>query len=560
MRRRPHHNAETLRHSEQPGGGQAGAAAGLTAGLIPEEFVVGGNAVGSGDGTHSLSGLKSSAIPLPEKVTFTWEQGQTEMALCSDSCAAAKNGVCDEGRGTAWPPEPYEGLQVLCDLGTDCADCGPWRFNATGDASSFQADMPIKRLRSKNVEVRLKQTSIRPAFLMPLTNPKFDVDVSASMVNGGAVEMGLSQVWYYRLKDQCIKADGSRGLVVDVGGNFGWYSLFAAAMGCRVVAWEPVPQFRDFFKYGIAINRFEHLITVRERVVSDVEGDHDLVVPQRGIWGTAGVGGWNIDKGIDNEGEYEHLRVRGERVDDVVHQDVVLMKMDVEGYEPHVLESAKGLFEHHLVDNVVMEYSPGAYESNQKWEDYPIIPGMLEYLVRKGFTVLHVFDTVTRAAVAPQLWDKPPPAFGHITADVVMHDMDDARKMQRRVMGCNNPPELVERFNHWSGCNFIPEDLNPKSFRSAFGHNTNVFAVRELRGMPVGPPVGVFTPEQDLHEWFSHKEYGVGGRPCKDLIPKIQVRHRCPCTDTDQCGEEAKLVRSLAKEGRMTPLGTGLAA
>lgn len=43
-------------------------------------------------------------------------------------------------------------------------------------------------------------------------------------------------------------------------------------------------------------------------------------------------------RGIDNEGEYEHLRVRGERVDDVVHQDVVLMKMDVEGFEPHVLE------------------------------------------------------------------------------------------------------------------------------------------------------------------------------------------------------------------------------
>jgi hypothetical protein len=41
------------------------------------------------------------------------------------------------------------------------------------------------------------------------------------------------QVWYFRLKNQCIKPDGSRGLVVDVGGNFGWYSLFAAAMGCR---------------------------------------------------------------------------------------------------------------------------------------------------------------------------------------------------------------------------------------------------------------------------------------------------------------------------------------
>lgn len=134
------------RNPEQSGVGQAGAVAGLTAGLIPEEFVVGGNAAGSAAGADSLSGLKSSAIPIPvsgfvgaevqvtgaaippaiphckyreaacrveqEKVVFTWEQGQTEMALCSDSCSAAKNGVCDEGRGTAWPPEPYEGLQV----------------------------------------------------------------------------------------------------------------------------------------------------------------------------------------------------------------------------------------------------------------------------------------------------------------------------------------------------------------------------------------------------------------------------------------------------------------
>lgn len=44
------------------------------------------------------------------------------------------------------------------------------------------------------MDVQLKQTSTKPAFLMPYTNPDFDVDVSASMVNGGAVEMGLTQV------------------------------------------------------------------------------------------------------------------------------------------------------------------------------------------------------------------------------------------------------------------------------------------------------------------------------------------------------------------------------
>lgn len=33
-------------------------------------------------------------------------------------------------------------------------------------------------------------------------------------------------------------------------------------------------------------------------------------------------------------------------------------------------------------------------------------------LVRKSFTVLHVFDTVTRAYVSPENWEAAPPAFG----------------------------------------------------------------------------------------------------------------------------------------------------
>jgi len=30
------------------------------------------------------------------------------------------------------------------------------------------------------------------------------------------------------------------GLVLDVGANFGYYSLYAATLGCRVLAFEPV--------------------------------------------------------------------------------------------------------------------------------------------------------------------------------------------------------------------------------------------------------------------------------------------------------------------------------
>jgi hypothetical protein len=53
-------------------------------------------------------------------------------SVCDDSCAGqANNGVCDEGRpglkdaaaaGADW----QKVFTVLCDLGTDCGDCGPW--------------------------------------------------------------------------------------------------------------------------------------------------------------------------------------------------------------------------------------------------------------------------------------------------------------------------------------------------------------------------------------------------------------------------------------------------
>jgi hypothetical protein len=50
-------------------------------------------------------------------------------------------------------------------------------------------------------------------------------------------------------------------------------------------------------------------------------------------------------RNIDNEGEYESIRVRGERVDSVLQEDVLLMKMDVEGFEPTAFESSKGILD-----------------------------------------------------------------------------------------------------------------------------------------------------------------------------------------------------------------------
>ena len=48
---------------------------------------------------------------------------------------------------------------------------------------------------------------------------------------------------------------------------------------------------------------------------------------------------------INNKRDLEVVEAIGERVDDVVQEDVLLLKVDVEGHEPGVIKSAKSLIE-----------------------------------------------------------------------------------------------------------------------------------------------------------------------------------------------------------------------
>jgi hypothetical protein len=52
--------------------------------------------------------------------------GQDHIHVCVLLLAQARDGVCDDGR---YLHNMTRGLpsSVLCDLGTDCEDCGPWK-------------------------------------------------------------------------------------------------------------------------------------------------------------------------------------------------------------------------------------------------------------------------------------------------------------------------------------------------------------------------------------------------------------------------------------------------
>lgn len=74
-------------------------------------------------------------------------------------------------------------------------------------------------------------------------------------------------------------------------------------------------------------------------------------------------------------------------MDDIVHEDVLLLKIDVEGFEVHALKSAQNLFKNHKVRNILMEWNPARFpraettiEESTSW---------LERLSMDGYVIRH---------------------------------------------------------------------------------------------------------------------------------------------------------------------------
>ena len=82
----------------------------------------------------------------------TWADDWADEEICSDTCPYSRDGVCQEGRadvnGTDSGTGPY---QVMCDLGTDCSDCGAWRYVGP---RKFLKWSPVKDLMKKKVRYK----------------------------------------------------------------------------------------------------------------------------------------------------------------------------------------------------------------------------------------------------------------------------------------------------------------------------------------------------------------------------------------------------------------------
>ena len=147
---------------------------------------------------------------------------------------------------------------------------------------------------------------------------------------------------------------GGGGLVVDIGSNEGYYALVAAALGCKVVAFEPQPGCRHGIEAAIDRNGFGERMHLVRQPVGPLPS-RQVSVPARGC-AMMGVAVEGDQKQVGHGASHQ---VRTTTLEHAVGHDerITLVKVDTEGAEVSVLRGLVPTLGR--IDNLVVETSPG---------------------------------------------------------------------------------------------------------------------------------------------------------------------------------------------------------
>lgn len=83
--------------------------------------------------------------------------------------------------------------------------------------------------------MRIRQAQTQPPVLAAYTDPQADPGMSLQLSSTYVYEPGNTRALGKAVlgKGNCVRPDGQRRLVLDVGAGMGWYSVYAAVSGCR---------------------------------------------------------------------------------------------------------------------------------------------------------------------------------------------------------------------------------------------------------------------------------------------------------------------------------------
>ena len=328
-------------------------------------------------------------------------------------------------------PTPFSGpCKARCSFGTRCydqrisvadlcasAECCACSFCRSGPSSTWSTP--------SGVVLESLTTATVPPFVF-VYNP-LDQDMLYAR-HRLLVEPELTMIWSNSTRS-CCAAHG--GTVVDVGANFGWYTMLSLALGCSVVAFEPVANYQDVLRLAVHLNgdAFARRLTVFGNAVLDKPGHFKMVVPLAGVAranppqqpqqpsaGEASAAGAAVGEPSLSSHMRTHMGMaallgpRGRaavknvaklspgtltyqqpvdavRLDGIVAQPLCMLKIDIEGLEPQALASAQRLLAYYPIRVVQLEVN-----RNERAQGCAIVR-MLRTLLLHGFALHKVTHT-----------------------------------------------------------------------------------------------------------------------------------------------------------------------
>ena len=173
-----------------------------------------------------------------------------------------------------------------------------------------------------------------------------DKDVSPRVAVLGWIEGGTTELFIRLLRPDSV--------VFDIGANIGWFTLQAACRAGRrgrVVAFEPDPTNFSFLSKSVTSNAFGNVELLRLSV-SNFEGTAPLHLA------AGGHAGHHSLKRPENGGS---IQVSCQTLDKVAEMlnvgRIDILKADVEGSEPEVMEGAHRLMSESRIRNIIMEWN-----------------------------------------------------------------------------------------------------------------------------------------------------------------------------------------------------------
>eukprot|EP00798_Chlamydomonas_sp_ICE-L_P019826 gene19826-26512_t len=231
----------------------------------------------------------------------------------------------------------------------------------------------------------------------------------------------------------------------------------------------------NLMQYNVHVNRFASLVDVQSHLLShESSTEMEVWVPEKGYLGTAGIKGYNVD------GLSEKIKAPSKRLEDIVKEDVLMLMIDVEGWEWAVVEGAMKLLQNHKVDNIFLDYSPGIIHRAQITERNRDQVEMLIKLAKMGYLIGILKSPALQYTRTRQdgyligIPKSPALQYTGFSADLphmeevtqwnLQYDLKDAELIEAKALNCPIADALRTRASWGDGsCGTIPEDLSPRA-------------------------------------------------------------------------------------------------